>query len=172
MTASLAAFERALLFVLAVEGGASNHVADPGGLTMNGVTQATYDRYRERASLVRRPVTSIEDVEVREIYRDFWNESHAAELAWPMSLLQLDAAINHGPRGAIRILQRTLGVREDGIFGPVTRAAAQARTTVDASFVNDALWTRLRTYAEKEHFNAFGRGWVRRLQKLREEAVA
>jgi lysozyme family protein len=44
-------FERALQRVLAHEGGFSNHPKDPGGATMKGVTQATYDAWRKSEGL-------------------------------------------------------------------------------------------------------------------------
>ena len=35
----------------------------------------------------------------------------------------LDAAVQHGPDDGIKIFQRALGVRDDGVIGPVTLAA-------------------------------------------------
>ncbi len=40
--------QRSLEFLLAEEGGWSNHPDDKGGATFNGVTQATYDDWRSR----------------------------------------------------------------------------------------------------------------------------
>lgn len=37
-----------------------------------------------------------------------------------------DTIFNRGPKGAARILQRALGVRDDGVVGPVTKAALDA----------------------------------------------
>lgn len=37
-----------------------------------------------------------------------------------------DSIFNRGPKGAARILQRALGVRDDGVVGPVTKAALDA----------------------------------------------
>jgi len=41
------AFETALPFVLRWEGGFVDHPADPGGRTNRGVTQRTYDAWRQ-----------------------------------------------------------------------------------------------------------------------------
>jgi len=54
-------------------GGFSDHPADPGGATMRGVTQRTYDGYRKRRGLSPRPVREIEEHELQDIYRDIWD---------------------------------------------------------------------------------------------------
>ncbi len=42
-----------------------------------------------------------------------------------------DCVFNRGPRGAARILQRAVGVKDDGAVGPVTRAAVAKLIPVD-----------------------------------------
>ena len=63
-------FPQALRLVLADEGGVSNHPADRGGLTNKGITQATYDAWRELHGRPSRSVRAIEHAEVDAIYRE------------------------------------------------------------------------------------------------------
>jgi lysozyme family protein len=54
-------FQRALAAVLEKEGGKANLAHDPGGRTNQGITQDTYNYYRESAGLAPRSVFQLED---------------------------------------------------------------------------------------------------------------
>jgi hypothetical protein len=60
-----------------------------------------------------------------------------------------DCAWNRGPKGALRILQRALGVADDGKFGPVTAAHIRENARGDA----DA-WLRLLRRARERYERA------------------
>lgn len=60
-----------------------------------------------------------------------------------------DCVFNRGPKGAARILQRALGVPDDGEIGPTTRAAM-------AKLTPDQILTRLRTGREDYERNVVG----------------
>jgi lysozyme family protein len=62
-------FQACLVFTLKYEDGRSNDPHDPGGPTMEGVTQATYDAYRVKKALGRGDVFTIGAAERDEIYR-------------------------------------------------------------------------------------------------------
>ena len=64
-------FQACLAFTLKYEGGRSNDPHDPGGPTMEGVTQATYDAYRVIKARGRGDVFTInfEKAEAIIIYR-------------------------------------------------------------------------------------------------------
>jgi uncharacterized protein (TIGR02594 family) len=74
-----------------------------------------------------------------------------------------DCAFNRGPRGAARILQRAIGVRDDGEVGPQTRSAIADRTP-------EQLLVRLRAAREgyerdvvhRDESSKFWRGLVNR----------
>ncbi|MCC7278676.1 MAG: hypothetical protein IT487_10235 [Chromatiaceae bacterium] len=60
--------------------------------------------------------------------RDYWQVLHGNQFPPGLDLLLLDCAINQGPATAIKLLQRTLRIREDGLIGPETlRDAASNR---------------------------------------------
>lgn len=116
-------FFDALSRVLGVEGGISNDPDDHGGLTNKGVTQLRYDEYRKQKGLVTQPVTQITSVEIADIYRTFyWNVAKCNVLPDGVDTIHFDMAVNAGPGQAAKLLQRAVGVTDDGIIGPETIA--------------------------------------------------
>ena len=100
--------------------GSKPHDPNP---TMKGVTQATYDAWRTRRGLPTQTVRKIMPQELESIYRTYWSAVQG-DLYGPMTAeLMFDHAVNAGPVAAIRALQRTLGLDDDGVIGPKTRAA-------------------------------------------------
>lgn len=104
------------------EGGAKIH-SDQGGLTRWGVSQNAYPHI-DIAKLTR--------VEAEQIYfRDYWKPIRGNALPPAVALVLFDAAVNHGPRQAIKILQAALKVTQDGIMGPETLSAAKTYPRTD-----------------------------------------
>lgn len=162
-------FERALAFVLEMEGGYVNHPDDPGGATNKGVTQAVYDAHRKAIGQAPRSVREITQDEIERIYHArYWLAAKCDQLPWPLSLFMFDSAVNHGVAGATKILQRALSLKDDGIFGPVTLAAVRAAHTGSLY----GLWfaARLKFYYDivrsRPRSAAFLLGWIRRLVHL------
>lgn len=117
-------FDYCLRFVLDREGGYSDHKSDRGGATNFGITQKTYDASRQEAGVLTRPVFSITANEVTAIYRlRYWNVAKCGLLAEPLDLYVFDSAVQHGPARAVKLLQRALGVADDGQLGPKTIGA-------------------------------------------------
>lgn len=162
-------FERSLAKVLQSEGGYVNHPQDPGGATNRGVTQAVYDAYRDRKGLQRQSVRAIADTEVHEIYRaSYWDLARCSELPPGVSYVVFDGAVNSGVKQSVRWLQRALAVRDDGVIGPTTIAAAKS---VPAGQLIDAILARRLEFLRKlKTWPTFGRGWTSRLNDVRATA--
>lgn len=111
-------FDECLSFVLAREGGFSNNPSDHGGATQCGITQSAYTGWRRRCGLSDRPVRNSTMDEITAIYKsDYWQASKSNILPAPIDLCTFDAAVQHGPSRAVKMLQKALGVTEDGDFG-------------------------------------------------------
>ncbi|MGE0278347.1 MAG: glycoside hydrolase family 108 protein [Nitrospiraceae bacterium] len=167
----MAGFDDALAFVLKAEGGYVNDPVDRGGATNMGVTQATYDAYRNAKGLSPLAVSKITNLEVEDIYRTrYWDECQCDSLPWPVSLVVFDAAVNHGPHRAKQFLQQAAAVTADGKIGPQTRAAIAAMPA--DTLVNNFLWYRLQYYRDisKGDQQKFLRGWLTRTLHLRTAA--
>lgn len=88
-----------------------------------------------------------------------WSGSAAVE-----SYLR-DCAFNRGPRGAGRIMQRALGVKDDGVVGPITRAALAEKEKSPLELLKALRASREqyeRDVARRDESNAFWRGLVNR----------
>lgn len=115
--------------VLAHEGGFVNHKRDRGGPTKFGVSQRTYSQYLGRPVSLQEVKDMTEDA-AREIYeRNYLTGPRIHLLPNPPQTLVLDMAIHHGPRNAVRMLQRIVNqagfgpITIDGVLGPNTRVA-------------------------------------------------
>ena len=130
-----------------IEGGwyAGTGAHDPNP-TMQGITQRTYDRYRDGKGRPRRSVRYVEDSEWREIaFQGYWIPARCDLLPQLAAICQFDCAFNSGPGAAIEVAQHAVGVKEDGVVGPITLAAWRAHGD---RLVNGLLWSRLHNYHE------------------------
>lgn len=169
MTAS--GFDGALKRVLVHEDGYADHPADPGGATMQGITQRVYDGWRRRHDLPVRPVRRIAPDEVAAIYRrQYWDAVRADDLPDGLDYALFDAAVNSGPAQAAKWLQRTLGVTADGQVGEATLAALDGRAS--APLIDALCDRRLAMLRGLRTFPTFGAGWTRRVAEVRAAAKA
>ena len=155
-------FDRAFDILLKHEGGFSDHPSDPGGKTRFGVTEAVAREAGYRGDMRDLPIDL-----AKRIYKDrYWDAVRADELPEAVRYAVFDAAVNSGPRQAIRWLQRAVGAKDDGIIGPKTLAAVRAADP--ERVLRRILAQRLRFMTELPNWPAFGRGWARRIADLME----
>lgn len=165
-------FEFALKFVLQWEGGYINHPADPGSETNFGITHATYTQYRRSRGKAPQSVRLISKVEVDNIYRaNYWVRAGCEALPPLLALVHFDWAVNHGVVGATKTLQRIVGTRQDGIYGPLTATAVNNAVRLKGDVALAQAYCN-----EREHcYRRWGvgtqavflRGWLNRLNALR-----
>ena len=167
-------FQRALTFVLKVEGGYTNDPVDRGGATNKGILQRVYHIYGKAEGLRPADVRHILNIEVEEIYRDaYWLEGDCDRLPWPVSLVHFDACVNTGVTQAARFLQRAVGAEPDGRIGPKTLEALRALLERETPLaVAERLVRRrepfYRRLAEVDPTqNRFLQGWLNRVEKLK-----
>ena len=167
-------FERALDFVLEVEGGYTNDSVDRGGATNKGILQRVYDRYRKAEGLRPADVRHILNIEVEEIYRDnYWLEGDCDRLPWPVNLVHFDACVNTGVTQAARFLQRSAGAEPDGRIGPKTMEALRSLLTRETPLAvaerllrrREPLYRRLVQVDPSQ--KRFLQGWLNRVEKLK-----
>lgn len=155
----------ALKFTLRWEGGYVNHPNDPGGETNKGVTIATYNEYRRRRGLPLQSVRLITDAEVYEIYETmYWQPAQCATMRRPLAIVHFDTAVNFGVGGSTLLLQQSLGVPVDRVFGPVTREALQRadHASVARRYCQVRIEFRHRRVQQNPTQQVFLRGWLNR----------
>ncbi len=155
-------FDTAFTTLLKYEGGFSDHAADPGGKTRFGITEAVAREVGYRGDMRELPIDL-----AKRIYKGrYWEAVRADELPAEVRYAVFDAAVNSGPRQAIRWLQRAAGAKDDGIIGPKTLAAVRAADP--ERLLRRMLAQRLRFMAGLPNWPTFGRGWARRIADLME----
>lgn len=144
-----------------------NEDNDPGGLTKFGIDQRSH------------PDIDIEDLTVDTaslIYkREYWDAAHCYELPWPVSQVHFDASVNCGIGQATKFLQRTVGVYDDGAWGPNTKRASSEfidergakATAIDLCDQRERFYRNL--VDQKPRFHRFLEGWLNRVSDLRKE---
>lgn len=139
------------------EGGYVNHPKDPGAETNWGVTIAT-----ARANGYYGAMRSMTRNQAKEIYRKaFYERAKCAQYNSAIGFQVFDAAVNHGIGNAIRILQRAVGVADDGSVGKFTLGAINEKSLDDVLVLFNA--ERLDFYTKLQTFPTFGRGWTHRV---------
>lgn len=103
-----------------VEGNFSNHPDDFGGMTMKGITLATYRSYCGEEKTVK-DLMNISHGTWRKIMKDmYWDKCKADEIeSQSVAEIVVDWCVNSGMTG-LRKVQEIVGCRPDGIAGPIT----------------------------------------------------
>ena len=148
-------FNDAFTRLLGTEGGYVDNPADPGGETNWGISKRSYPNVDIKALTIDA---------ARAIYlTDFWNRIKADQLPDGVAFQLFDFAVNSGIETAVRYLQRAVGVADDGHWGPMSQAAADATSESDMIMLINAerldFMTRLKNWPDAS------RGWSRRIVK-------
>ena len=158
--------------ILRREGGFVDHPADRGGPTKFGITQATLSAWRGRA-VGKEDIRRLTEKEAREILYVRYVLNPGFERIDDINLkaLLVDCAVQHGQSRAIVWLQKAVGVKADGILGPVT-ADAVARADAKRLYCK-VLALRAIHFGEvlvkwpSQH--VFAGGWMHRLAEFIEK---
>ncbi len=176
-------FQRSLQMSLRHEGGFVDHAADRGGPTNKGVTIETWREYLR----AKNPAIADDDCnaaspkeitsdQIAEIYyQGYWRPARCVEMPnEALAAVSFDAAINHGPAQAIRLLQQGAGMAAfdcDGRWGGRTRTRLKAAAADSVGLVDGMLLARERFYRQivrdDPSQGVFLRGWMNRLAGLK-----
>lgn len=163
--------------ILAREGGYVDHPADRGGPTNRGITLETLRAWRRRPHrdpTVVNPVVSADDLrdlgeaEARAIYQAQYIDAPGFTSAniphEAVRVAVIDEGVNGGIGTAMRHLQQAVGVKADGAWGPITRAAVAAADP--GALLKELVRLRLLRYARICQADpsqlVFFAGWVNR----------
>ena len=162
-------FDKCLSLLLAHEGGYVNHPADPGGMTNLGITKRTYDEYHG-TDIDEQGMRDLTRDDVDPIYkRNYWNRCRCGELPSGVDWAVFDFAVNSGTGRAAKALQKAVGATEDGSIGPMT--LIEVERVEPANIINRIAIYREQFYRSLSTFETFGRGWLRRNDETREQAL-
>lgn len=164
-------FDRALGYVLAHEGGYTNHPSDPGGPTNWGITLADARRYWKSdasAADVRAMPLPVAQV----IYRArYWDALRCDELPSGVDYALFDYGVNSGVGRAIRVLRQLVRSERSGTKLSDVEIADIARANPRALVV--AMCAERRAFLRRlKTWPVFGRGWARRVNDVEKNAIA
>lgn len=162
-------FDSSLEHVLVHEGGFADHPADPGGATMKGVTLAVFRRYYG-SNKTKNDLRNIAHEQLAHIYRTgYWDKCKCDELPAGVDYAVFDSAVNSGPGRGVKWLQAAVGAVQDGDIGPNTLQKVAAHDS--RKIIDDMLDRRLKFLRSLRIWSTFGRGWRRRVERVREIAL-
>jgi Putative secretion activating protein len=153
-------FDRAVALILAHEGGYANDPNDPGGETNFGISKRAYPT-EDIAHLTADRAAAI-------YRRDYWTPLQCDALPWALAVQVFDHGVNAGCSGAVKLLQGSLGVADDGVIGPITLERAAASNWSHAVTLARR---RIRYYSGLRQWDRYGDSWTQRTLDTLVEAV-
>lgn len=175
-------FDLAQAFTEPAEGGLVDHPNDPGGLTNLGVSlrflrdegiDIDGDGVISRADIYAMTPESAKAA----FKRAFWDKLRLDLLPPRSAIAVYDSAVNTGRTQAAKFLQRAAGVRDDGILGNGTRAAAGmmddgelAQAVIRQREAFHKMLAGNSPYPDGRDYRPFLNGWLNRCRKLRRYA--
>ena len=163
-------FEECMARLLAHEGGYVWHAEDPGGETNFGVTRAVYEQYVGR-QVMDGEMEGLTHDDVYPIYKEnYWDRVRGDDLPSGVDWAVFDFCVNSGVSRSAKALQRIVGVEQDGGIGPMTLQAIAEMEPAD--IIEQMHHMRDGFYRSLSTFDTFGRGWIRRNDETKEQALA
>lgn len=150
-------FDQAFERLIGHEGGYVNHPDDPGGETMYGITKRVAIANGYTGSMSNLTLSTAKDIARRE----YWLPCKAEVFGGAIGFQLFDIAYNHGVSVSAKLLQRAVGVKDDGVVGPATIAATNKMDEITVICMLNA--KRIRFYTSLSTWATFGRGWANRV---------
>ena len=163
-------FDSAINKMLNLEGGKTYEKSDRGGKTNFGITQRTFNTWRDSIKQPRADVFKITQEEAKEIYKkNYWDLIKGSQLPHDVAQAILSMALTDGPQDAIKHTQKILGIPPTGIMGPITMKAiwSAAKQKGTKKLTNYIVDKQIQRYQSDEQAETYGRGWTNRAESLR-----
>lgn len=148
----------------------TNDPRDPGGATRWGITLKTLERFLGRKCSPKDVEKLSRNAAISIYAANYWGVMACQNLPHGVDFMVFDFGVNAGCERSVKTLQKIIGVRSDGICGPITQGASYG-------YPSEQL-VRLLADAQEEHyrnlstFATFGSGWMRRLGNRRRAAMS
>ena len=166
-------FDQAFERLIGHEGAFQNNPQDRGNWTTGKIGVGDLKGTKYGISAMSYPGEDIQNLTLersRTIYRrDFWGPAGCDVVPEQVKFALFDAAVHAGKSAAIKMLQRALGVADDGIIGPITmQAISSAHPYRLAMRFHGHRLDHLNN--NPEQWALFGRGWAQRIAENLMEA--
>lgn len=149
------AFQLAVHMVLIEEGPMSDDKVNDanGGLTKFGISQVQNPKL---------DVASLTQEQAIAYYKtQYWDANNLDKMPWPLNYVVFDIDVNNGDHIGAVLVQRALGLKDDGNIGPITEGVANAsRNVIDLCM--RTLAKRAVYYTELGNWPGNAEGWMYR----------
>jgi lysozyme family protein len=137
-------------------------------MTNLGVTKRVWEEWVGH-EVDEKAMRALTPADVGPMYRKkYWNKVCGDDLPTGLDMAVFDLAVNSGPGRAAKMLQKVLGVPEDGMIGPKTLEKA---ASIDVgNLVEDYNAQRLSFLQALPTWETFGKGWGRRVAEVSKDA--
>ncbi len=171
---TIAVFDRMYDEIIGVEGGFQNDPKDRGNWTSGKVGVGECKGTKYGVSAMAYPaldIRNLTEMQARAIFKkNYWDRICGDLLPDSLAIVVSDFAYNSGSHKAIKVLQKTLGVSEDGKMGNQTLGACSR--LLSRKLIEDYCNNRLEFMQSLNTWKIYGKGWTNRvvkIQKLAEE---
>ena len=173
----LSNWEKSFNLVIEHEGGFTDDPRDPGnilpdgrpGSTMLGCTQANWEKYIGK-KVTHDEMRRLTKDDVKPLYKkNYWDSVMGDTLCAGLDYGAFDFAINAGPQTSRKLIQRALGVADDGIFGKQTLKAIKESNGAD--LIEKFSIEKEKYYRSLKTFPIYGKGWLRRIADVKHSAT-
>ena len=163
-------FDKSIDLLIKLEGGKTDEKTDRGGRTNLGITQREFDAWNKKNKLPLRDVFTIDKETAKQIFKEeYWNIIKGAELPKNIATAILSDALLSGPQDSIKFVQEMLGLKPDGIMGPMTISKIWEKSkNNDAEFARNILDKQKKIYQKDEQAKIYGEGWGNRVDKIKD----
>lgn len=164
--------------ILRTEGGYVNHASDRGGPTNFGVTIKTYSKWRGFKVTIDQLRNMSRDDACSIYTTNYFKRPKIDKLPVELHGQVLDCSVNHGPKRAIKLLQKTLNdnynynLVVDGILGKFTiGVSAHEQESSGCKLTNNLVDNRVSFYKrivkKDKTQHVFLKGWLKRANSFR-----
>lgn len=165
----MSAFQKALEYVLANEGGYSNHENDRGGATQYGIIQSEYSRWLKRPATIQDMKSITKAIAGKIYYEWYWKPLKCDEIYGEAKAICIfDMGVNRGIGWPPKKIQAICNVEQDGVIGPLTLRALNSLS--DEYFVEEFSKIAEKSYEAIVRHNpsqrVFLKGWKRRARRM------
>lgn len=155
--------------VLNHEGGFVNDPLDPGGMTNFGITKKSYESYLGR-KVTESEMRDISYDEIKLFYKKmYWDKASCDEINKGIDYCVFDSAVNSGVLRAVKWLQQSLHLADDGIIGNKTLCALKYCT--EKEVINEICNLRMIYLRSLKKWGRFGNGWQKRVNDVRKDST-
>lgn len=145
-------FSKAIPLILKHEGGYVHDKFDPGGETKYGISKRAYPN---------EDIKNLTEERAKLLYmKDYWKPLRCDSLPYGVAVCVFDFGVNSGTSRAVKALQSALGVKADGLIGPLT--LEKANQLPEREIIEKITIERIAFYMSLTNWGRYGKGWLRR----------